>query len=91
MDETDTHRRPALREPLVATLKPGVTRLQPHWFRLDFEPGTTVLARDLVRAARASRPPKRDPDVQRLAIIRGDWLWTFRFIEPSEIAVAGRA
>ena len=78
MQEHDyTIDRPALRPVRAAEYPVGRKRLMARWWLTDFEPGTTLLAREEHRQRRAARPPKHAPDVvaQKAARSFACWSW----------------
>jgi hypothetical protein len=61
---------------LMASLPPGRKTLPPGWWRGEFEPGTTLLARELTRQFRRRRRLKpQDERLQREARAYARWMW----------------
>lgn len=76
--------RPALRPAQMAAYPAGSTRLSPRWWLSDFDPGTTLLAREEHRVRRAAKPPKRSPDVAAQKRDRSYSRWLFQH-EPASL------
>jgi hypothetical protein len=85
MREDHGHRcGPVWDEPPMASYPPGRKRLSARWWCYDFDPGSTLLAREECRGRRAARPPKHPPDVvaQKAARRYAKWAWA---CEPAEL------
>jgi hypothetical protein len=69
--------RPALRPVRAAEYPDGRRTLPPRWWLMEFEAGTTLLAREATRRRRSARPLKHDPDIVAQKSARAVALWAF--------------
>lgn len=66
-----------LSAPVVASLPAGRKALPARWWAADFEPGTTLLARDLARCRRARRGlANQDARMQQDDRAFARWAWS---------------